>query len=66
MRALEFDRLMALLLSGQPRLPGHLFLVSKPKLICSLCLVLQEVTFKSGNNFSLRAATRLGVSDSKF
>ena len=31
-------------LAGQPPLPGPLFLVSKPKLIC---LVLQEVTFNA-------------------
>ena len=49
-RALEFDRLMACYLgylAGQPPLPGPLFLLSKPKLICYLHLVLQEVTFNA-------------------
>ena len=46
MHALEFDRLMALLIgvfsmSATITRPS---LVSKPKLICSLCLVLQENT----------------------
>ena len=63
MRALEFDRLMALLL----RVLSRSATVTRSSLSCieaktDLFTMPGEY---SGNNFSLGAATRLGVSDSK-
>ena len=66
MRALEFDRLMALLLSVFSRSAN----VTRPSLSCiesktDMFTMLGAPGEYSGNNFSLGAATRLGVSDSK-
>ena len=66
MCALEFDRLMSLFL----RVFCRSTTVTRPSLSCmeaktDLYTMLGALGEYSRNNFSLRAATRLGVNDSK-
>ena len=69
-RAFEFDRLMVLLLrvfrwSATVTRPSLSCIEAKTDLFAILGSPGGHIQY-SGNNFSLGAATRLGVSDSKF
>ena len=69
MRALEFDRLMALLLrvfsrSATVIRPSFSYIEAKTDLFTMRDAPGGHIQY-SRNNFSLGAATRLGVSDSK-
>ena len=69
MRALEFDRLMALLLrvfsrSATVTRPSLCCIEAKTDLFTMLGAPGDHIQY-SGNSFSLGAATRLGVSNSK-